>query len=109
MPRAASGTQRAMSAILSGPRRQAFTLTFAAGSRPQKLSFAQVFEGDLDAFVVELLIVAAKLIAAIGAAMEELGDHPDRGVGLAFEPGRAANVDRAIEVEIVDIVVELAH
>src|SRR5262245_52110700 len=41
--------------------------------------------------------------------MEELAHHPNRGVWLTFEPGRAPNIDRAIKVEVVDIVVELAH
>src|SRR5688572_24619859 len=80
-----------------------------ARATAKNFSFAQVLESDLDAIVVELLIFAAKLIAPIGAAMEELADHPDWGVRLAFEAGRAADVDRAVEVEIVDVVVEVAH
>ena len=63
----------------------------------------------MDALVVKLLVVAAKLIATIGSAMEELTDHSDRGVRLTFKPGCAADVDRAIEIEVGDVVVELAH
>ena len=35
----------------------------------------------------------------------------ERGITmrLAFEPGRAANVDRTVEIKVVDIVVEIAH
>ena len=60
-----------------------------------KLLFAQILERDLDALVIELLVVAAKLIATVGAAKEELAHHSDRSVRLALEPGRAADIDRA--------------
>ena len=79
----------------------------ARARRPQKSLFAQILERNLDALVVELLIVAAKLIAAVGAAMEKLAHHSDRSVRLTFEPGCAPNVDRAIEIKVVDIVKEL--
>src|SRR6185503_3713975 len=74
-----------------------------------KALFAQILEGDLDALVVHLLIVGAKLIAAAGGAVEKLTDHPDGRMRLAVEAGGAANVDRAIEIEIDHVVVELAH
>ena len=41
--------------------------------------------------------------------MEELADHSNRGVRFTVKPGCAPDVDRAIEVEIVDVVVELTH
>src|SRR5215813_8744851 len=70
--------------------------------------FAQIFERHRDAVVIELLVIAAKVAAAIGPAMKILRHHTDWRVRLAFESGRAANVDRAVEIEIVDIVVEIA-
>lgn len=42
--------------------------------------FAQIFERDLDALIIELLILGAELIAAIGGAVEKLRYHPDRDI-----------------------------
>jgi hypothetical protein len=74
----------------------------------KKSLFTQIPERSLDALVIELLIVGAKLIAAIGAAMEKLGHHSDRSMRLTFEPSCAPNVDRAIEIKVVGIVKEVA-
>jgi hypothetical protein len=71
--------------------------------------FAQVLERDLDAVIVKLLIVRTELIAAIGPAMKELAHHANRSVRLPFQLGRAADVDRAIEIDVVDVVIKLAH
>src|SRR5262249_51367565 len=71
--------------------------------------FAQVLKGHLDAFIIELLIVGAKLLAAVGCTIEELDDLAYRSVRLPFEPGRAANVNGAIKIEVVGVVKELAH
>jgi hypothetical protein len=63
----------------------------------------------LDTLVVELLVVAAKLIASACAAVEKLAHHSDRRVRLTLKDGRASKVDGAIKVKVVDIVKELAH
>ena len=70
--------------------------------------FTQVLECHLDAFVIEGLKVAAKLVAATCGAIEKLAYPANRRVRLTFEGGRAPNVDRAIEIEIVDILIGLA-
>src|SRR5262245_52287536 len=80
-----------------------------SGAPSGKILFAQVLECDLDAFVVELLIVGAKLLAAIRGAIEELYDPADRGMRFPFKLGRAADVNRAVEIKVVDVVIELAN
>jgi hypothetical protein len=70
--------------------------------------FTEVLECNLDAFVIDGLKVAAKLVAATGGAIEKLAYPANRGVRLTFEGGRAPNVDRAIEIEIVDLLKGLA-
>src|SRR5258705_72143 len=72
------------------------------------LLFAQILERSLDAVVVKLLIVAAKLVAASGTAVEKLCHHSHRSMRQTFEPRGAANVDRAIKIKVVDIVIEVA-
>src|SRR5262249_18233501 len=98
--------------LLSGtcPYRKAdpYPSGHARHRRSGELLFAQIFERHRDAVVIELLVIAAKIAAAIGAAMKILRHHTDWRVRLAFESGRAANIDRAVEIEIVDIVVEIA-
>src|SRR5712672_2634568 len=69
----------------------------------------KIFERDLDAVIIELLIFSAKLIALTGTAVEKLAYHSHRGVRLTFESRRADNVDGAIEIKIIDIMVEIAH
>src|SRR5262249_1412837 len=66
----------------------------------EKCVFAQMLERDLDAFIVELLKIAAELVTAAGAAMEELHHPPDRGIRLALDLCRAAEVSLPIEIEI---------
>src|SRR5215470_2734953 len=80
----------------------------SAQRRSRESLFTQILERHRDAVVIELLVIAAKVAAAIGATMKILRHHTDWRVRLAFESGRAANVDRAVEIEIVDIVVEIA-
>src|SRR5882757_7871034 len=82
--------------------------SFQRSGGPQVSLFTQVLECNLDAFVIEGLKVAAKLVAAIGGAIEKLAYPANRGVRLTFEGGRAPNVDRAIEIQIVDILIGLA-
>src|SRR6476661_5994179 len=74
----------------------------------EKILLAQVLERCLDAVIVELLEVTAELIATACAAVEELVHDSDRGVRLTLKEGRAAKVDGAIEIEVVDVVIELA-
>ena len=69
--------------------------------------FAKVLQRNLDALIEKLLIVAAKLVAAIGATVEERGHHAHRSMRLPLELGCAAYVDSAVEIEVVDIVVGL--
>jgi hypothetical protein len=73
----------------------------AQAHSPRKALFAQVLECDLDAFIIELLIVSAKLIAAIGAAKEELTDQSHRSMRLSLEECRASDVHRAVEIKVV--------
>src|SRR6476646_4071343 len=77
--------------------------------RPQKLSLAQVLKCNLDALIIEFLVVGTKLVAAAGGAVEELDHFADGGVWFPFELGRAADVDGAIQIQVVDVVKELAH
>ena len=72
---------------------QATTARHRARSLAARSLLAQIFECDLDALIIELLVVGAELIAATGGAVEELGYHSDRRVRLTFEPRRAANID----------------
>src|SRR6266850_6301897 len=57
--------------------------SFQRSGGPQVSLFTQVLECNLDAFVIEGLKVAAKLVAAIGGAIE---------TGLSCQPGRAAHL-----------------
>jgi hypothetical protein len=70
--------------------------------------FAKIFEGDLDAFIVQPLIVAAELLATVGPAMEELAHHPHWGVRLTFKFRCAAHVNRAVKVIIINVMIDLA-
>src|ERR1700716_142169 len=88
---------------------QAFVSHLCELPRPGKMLFTQVLERHLDALIIEFLIVGTKLIAATGGAVEELGYLADRSMWLSFELGRAANVDGAIEINVVDVVIELTH
>lgn len=40
--------------------------------------FTEVFQRDLDSFIVHLLVLGTKLFAAIGGAVEKLDHHTDR-------------------------------
>src|SRR5882672_292502 len=82
--------------------------SFQRSGGPQVSLFTEGLECNLDAFVIEGLKVAAKLVAATGGAIEKLAYPANRGVRLTFEGGRAPNVDCAIEIEIVDILIGLA-
>src|SRR5262245_6970972 len=97
--------------LLSGtcPYRKADPYLSATCASSRESLFPQILERYGDAVVIELLVIAAKVAAAIGTAMKILRNHADRRMRLTLEPGRAANVDRAIEIEVVDIVVEIAH
>jgi hypothetical protein len=75
----------------------------------EKMLFAQILERDLDPLVVHLLIVSTELIAAVGRPIEELGHFAERGVWLSFKFGCAANVDGAVEIEVVDVVKGLTN
>src|SRR3954470_21777275 len=78
-------------------------------SRNIQQSFAEMFERDLDALIVHLLEVGLELVAALGAAREELDDIGD---GRAFLPlkrldlRRRAHVYESIEVVIHYVVEE---
>jgi hypothetical protein len=69
---------------------------------------AQVLERDLDTVIKELLVVGAELVAAARAAVEELTDNADGRVRLTLEECRAAYVDGAVQIQVVDISVGLA-
>src|SRR5262245_45376442 len=67
----------------------------SAGRPPHPVSlslFAQMLERDADALVIQLLEVGTELVAAARAAMEELRHSAERGVGLALDLGRAAEI-----------------
>src|SRR5262245_13424106 len=71
--------------------------------------FAQVLERNLDALIVELLIIAAELIAAVRPAVEELTDDTDRCVWVSLKHRRASDIDSPVKIKIVDVVVELPN
>ena len=73
------------------------------------LLFAQVLERDLDALVVELLIIAAELLAAVRPAVEELTDGTDRCVWFSLKHRRASNIDSPVKIKIVDVSVDLSN
>lgn len=52
--------------------------------------FTQIVECYLDAFVIEGLKVAAKLVAATGGAIEKLAYPANRGVRLTVAGGRCS-------------------
>src|SRR5437667_8734106 len=89
----------------AGRGAQALVSHLCAGPTPEKMLFTQVLERHLDALIIEFLIVGTKLIAATGSAVEELRNLADRSVWLSFKLGRAANVDGAVEINVVDVVV----
>src|SRR4051812_636065 len=71
--------------------------------------FAEIFQRDLDPFVIHFLVLAAELLAAVGGAMEELDDVGDRCPFGRLDACGAAYVDHAVEIEVIDIVIELPH
>ena len=70
--------------------------------------FAQVLERYLDPLIVEFLIVSTKLVTAASGAIEELGHLADWRMWLSFELGCAADVNGAIEIEIINVLKDLA-
>jgi hypothetical protein len=58
--------------------------SFQSSGGPQVSLFTQVLECNLDAFVIEGLKVAAKLVAATGGAIEKLAYPANWGVRLTF-------------------------
>src|SRR5262249_38153142 len=68
---------------------------------------AEILQGNLDTVIVELLIVAAELVAAIGPTMKKLTDDPDRGMRLALEFGGAADVNGTVEIIIINVMIDL--
>src|SRR5215510_12555996 len=69
---------------------------------------AQIFEGDLNSIVEQLLHIDAELIATACAAMEELHHLANRRVWLAFDLGGAAEVSLPVKVEIHGVLKDLA-
>src|SRR5206468_1408944 len=80
-----------------------------ANGPPVGKLLAEIFQCDLDALVIHLLIAGAILITAICAAMEKLDHRSDQGLTLTFDACGASDIDHAVEIEVIDIVVELAH
>lgn len=82
-----------------------------AGSSAQSVGWllTKMLESDLNALIEKLLIFPTELIAAIGAAMEELRHCPDRRMRLALDLCGAAHIGHAVEIVIDDIVVDLTH
>ena len=68
----------------------------------------EVFEGNIDAVVIELLVLVLELIAATCPAMEELGDRPDWRIGRSIHPCRRSEIDETVQVVVDDIVIQLA-
>src|SRR6266481_3225234 len=58
--------------------------SFQRSGGPQVSLFTEVLECNLDAFVIEGLKVAAKLVAATGGAIEKLAYPANRGVRLTL-------------------------
>jgi hypothetical protein len=53
-------------------------------------------------------IIAAELVTAVRTAMKELAHHPDGSIGLTFELCATADVDRAVEVIIINVMIDLS-
>src|SRR5262245_8046488 len=68
-----------------------------------------MLQRDRNPFVVHFLILGAELLAAVGGAVEELDDVADRRAFGWLNPGGAAHVYHAVEIEIIDIVEERTH
>jgi len=66
--------------------------------RDGKTLLAQVLERDLDALIVEFLIIAAELIAAARPAVEELTYDADGCVWFSLQHRCASNIDSPVEV-----------
>src|SRR5262245_856684 len=82
------------------------------GVRPRGLtpSLAEVLEGNADALVVQLLVVAGQWLTALGASMIKLDHLCNRGGGSAIVErldfrGRS-QVDKPVEIVVGDIVVD---
>jgi len=98
-PRAA-GAPRAAELWLDGGQERSVT---------GNILFAQALECDLDALVVELLVIAAELIATVRPAIEELTNDTDRRVWFSLKQSSASNIDSAVKIKIVDVVVKLPN
>src|SRR5258708_8907403 len=70
--------------------------------------FTYVFEGNLNAVVVEFLVFGPELITATGAANKKLDDRWYRRVGGKFHPRCTADVRKTVEIVIDNIVKQLA-
>src|SRR6476659_4326476 len=70
---------------------------------------AEIFQRNLNSVIVHLLILGPEFLAPVRGTMEELDHHPDRGLPWPLDPRRAADVDHAVEIEVVDVVIELVH
>src|SRR5262245_1122968 len=71
--------------------------------------FAEILQCDRNPFVIHLLIFGTELLAAVGGAVEELDDIADRRPFGRLEPSGAADVDHAVEIEIIHVVEERTH
>ena len=70
-----------------------FPATRASHGPVEIVSFAQVLKRDLNTLVVELLIVATKLLATARRAIEELGDLADGSICISFDVSGTPKVD----------------
>src|SRR5438477_10213 len=71
--------------------------------------FAEIFQRDLNPFVIHVLIFGAELLATVAGAVQELDDVADRRSFGRLDPGGASHVDHAVEIEVIDIVEERTH
>src|SRR6185503_20344937 len=70
---------------------------------------AEILQGNLNSVIVHLLILGPEFLAPVGGTMEELDHHPHRSLPWPLDPRRAADVDHAVEIEVVDVMIELVH
>jgi hypothetical protein len=65
---------------------------------------AKVFEGDLNAVVIEFLVLGSELITATSATMKKLGDRRYRRMGRRLHPCCTSNIRKTVEILIDNIV-----
>jgi hypothetical protein len=70
---------------------------------------AKVFQGNLNAVVIEFLVLGSELITAAGAANKKLDHRCYRRMGRKLHPRCTSDVRKAVQIVIDDVVEKLAY